>query len=351
MPDSFFKHQNNIENRVLESRAGKSVMSGNPEVSVIIPCYNNADLIAETLQTVFTQTFQNFEIVLVNDGSPDTSELEKSLEPFTENIIYIRQKNNGASAARNTGIHFSRGKFLAFLDGDDLWLPEYLETQMKFIAESGFQMVYCDAFLFGEKLWDGKKYMDKSPSTGDVTVSSLILADCNVITSGTVVEREQVVARQGFDESSDALRVEDFDLWIGLAKQGCRIGYQHKVLLKYRVGFTGLSGGNVSRAERSVQALKLIKAKNTFTENELTAWDLQLERGTALIELEKAKYFLVTRDFEKSVFHLAEANRFFRKKKLSILLWLIKNKPLWAIKIYKTFRTDEYEFVNATTQN
>ncbi len=345
MSEIFFK--NNIENRVLEKRAGKSVLSETPQVSVIIPCYNNANLIVETLQTVFTQTFQSFEVILINDGSPDTEELEKNLAPYFEKIIYIKQQNKGASAARNTGIYFSRAKFLAFLDGDDLWLPEYLETQMKFIAESGFQMVYCDALLFGQKPLSGRNYMETAPSRGEVSATSLILTECNVITSGTVVEREQVLMRQGFDESAEALRVEDFDLWIGLAKRGCRIGYQYKVLLKYRVGFTGLSGGNVSRAERSVQALGLIKEKHQFTENEFAAWNLQLKRATAQLELEKGKFYLVKENFEQSIFHLSEANKFLQKKKLLFLIWLIKNKPYLVIKIYKMLRAEEFNFVQS----
>jgi glycosyltransferase involved in cell wall biosynthesis len=350
VPKNFFKDENNIESRVLEFRAGKSILPEKPKISVIIPCYNNAALIAETLQTVFAQTFRDFEVVLVNDGSPDTFELEKNLEPFFEKLVYVKQENRGASAARNTGIYYSRGKYVAFLDGDDLWLSDYLEAQMKFIAETDFQMVYCDALLFGEKPWDGKQYMEKSPSSGDVTVKSLILADCNVITSGTIVEREQVIIRQGFDESAEAMRVEDFDLWIGLAKQGCRIGYQRKVLLKYRVGFTGLSGGNISRAERSVQALHLIKAKNQFTENESSAWNLQLRRTTAQLELEKGKFYLVKENFEQSLFHLSAANSYFHKKKLLFLIWLIRKKPYLVVRVYKMLRADEFDFVNLATR-
>lgn len=350
MPDNFFINHKNIEDRILETRAGKTVLSKSPEISVIIPCYNNAELVAETLQTVFSQTFQDFEIILVNDGSPDTEKLELALAPFFEKIIYVRQKNKGAAAARNTGIHRSRGNFIAFLDGDDLWLPEYLEAQMKFLAENDLQMVYADALMFGQKPWEGKTFMETSPSRGKFSAASLILTECNVITSGTIVEKEQILMRQGFDESADAMRIEDFDLWFGMAKQGCRIGYQHKVLLKYRVSFTGLSGGNVSRAERSVQALHLIKKKNQLTANELTAWEKQLCRAAAQLELEKGKFFLVKENFEQSLIHLIEANKFFHKKKLLFLIWLIKNKPHLVKKFYEKFRADEFEFVNSAIQ-
>lgn len=346
MSEPNFTNYQEIENRVVERRAGKSVLTQNPKVSVVIPCYNNADVISETLQTVFAQTFQDFEVILVNDGSPDSDELEQNLSPFFDKIVYIKQKNHGASAARNTGIHFSRGEFIAFLDGDDLWLPEYLSEQLKFIKKMGFQMVYADALMFGQKLWEGKNYMKKSPSFGDVTPAKLILAQCNVITSGTVVEKRQVIKRQGFDESDEARRVEDFDLWFGLSKHGCRIGYQHKILLKYRVTSTGLSGGNISRDERTIQAMRLIKAKYDLNETETAAWEKQVKFFAAQLELEKGKLCLIEEDFEQARAHLVEANKYLHKTKLRCVIWLLKSRPFLVKRIYEKLRSDEFDLIN-----
>src|ERR1700691_5903395 len=104
-----------------------------PRVSVIIPAYNTAQLIAACLDSIFAQTFQDFETVIVNDGSPDTPELEKVLQPYMDRqgdrIVYIKQVNKRAAGARNTAIARARGEFLAFLDSDDTWLPNHLESQ------------------------------------------------------------------------------------------------------------------------------------------------------------------------------------------------------------------------------
>jgi glycosyltransferase involved in cell wall biosynthesis len=106
------------------------------KVSIIIPAYNIAPYIAETLDSVFAQTFTDYEVIVVNDGSPDTEEFERAMQPYLDRVIYLKQENGGASVARNAGLQTARGEFVAFLDGDDLWLPNYLEEQMKVHANA-----------------------------------------------------------------------------------------------------------------------------------------------------------------------------------------------------------------------
>ena len=91
-----------------------------PAVSVVIPAFRVAGYIAETLDSVLAQTCQDFEILVVNDGSPDTEALRAALAPYRERILYIEQPQGGPSKARNTAIAAARGDLLAFLDGDDL---------------------------------------------------------------------------------------------------------------------------------------------------------------------------------------------------------------------------------------
>ena len=97
-------------------------MSG-PLVSVVIPAYNAAHYIAATLTSVLKQTFSDFEVIVVNDGSPDPTALERALQPYVSRICYIKQANGGPSAARNVGILQARGKYIAFLDSDERVAP------------------------------------------------------------------------------------------------------------------------------------------------------------------------------------------------------------------------------------
>src|SRR4051794_40289118 len=104
---------------------GREVVDS-PVVSVVIPAYNAAPYIQETLQSIFAQTFEQFEVIIVNDGSPDTAEFEVALAPFRSRVIYLKQENRGVSAARNCALSIARGEYVAFLDSDDIWEPNYL---------------------------------------------------------------------------------------------------------------------------------------------------------------------------------------------------------------------------------
>ena len=111
-----------------ESRAGS------PLVSVIIPAYKAAGHIVSAIESVLAQTFSDHEIIVINDGSPDTSQLLEVLSPYRDRIRYLEQPNQGPSGARNTGIRAARGTYVAFLDSDDSWSPSYLGEQIRLLA-------------------------------------------------------------------------------------------------------------------------------------------------------------------------------------------------------------------------
>ena len=122
-----------------------------PAVSVIIPAFRASRDIADALASVFAQTFTDFEVVLVDDGSPDAAELEAAIAPFRSRIHFIAQPNHGAGAARNTAIRASTGRLLAFLDADDRWLPDFLARQVALLeSDRHCALVYCDALLSGD---------------------------------------------------------------------------------------------------------------------------------------------------------------------------------------------------------
>ncbi|MGI8669214.1 MAG: glycosyltransferase family 2 protein [Aridibacter sp.] len=331
--------------RLKAKRIGKNVPSSSPKVSVIIPAFNISAFIADTLDSVLAQTFSDYEIIIVNDGSKDTEELEKKLENYYDEIIYGRQEAAGASEARNAAICLSRGDLIAFLDGDDIWLPNYLESQVKFLETNKLDMVYADAELIGDNFLRGKTYMETTPSEGEVNPISLLNASCNVITSGTIVKREKLIEVGLFDTESK--RAQDFDLWFRFAKNGAKIGYQKKVLLKYRVSSMSLSGSNIQRAERNILILNLIKSKYDFTGEEQKVWENQMKFSEAEVELEKGKYHLKEGNYAESINHIRTANKYYRKPKLTLLSWLLKISPFTALKLFKKLRPAEFSFITS----
>lgn len=114
------------------------------KISVIIPLYNKEHYIENTIKSVLYQTFSDFEVIVINDGSTDNS--TKIVESFTDSRIkLIMQKNKGVSAARNRGIREAIGDFIAFLDADDTWYPDYLETMIKLSQQYPSYSVFCVA--------------------------------------------------------------------------------------------------------------------------------------------------------------------------------------------------------------
>lgn len=305
-----------------------------PAVSVVIPAYNAAEYIGEALDSVFAQTFNDYEVIIVNDGSPDTDELERALEPYRERIRYIKQENHGAAHARNTALRVARGRFIAFLDADDLWLPNYLAEQMKFIeGGAGYDFVYADAMQFGAPPYAGKTFMETAPSTGDVSFESLVTQSCNVITSGTLARRHSVVEVGLFDET--LRRAHDFDLWLRLARGGARMAYQRKVLLRYRYHAGSLSGDGVTRVERELRVLDKVEHTYEMSDRERAALAGRRSRLLADLKLERGKQRLAEGDFLSAAAELHGANEFFRSWKLRAALVSLRLAPRLLQRIYK----------------
>jgi glycosyltransferase involved in cell wall biosynthesis len=216
----------------------------NPLVSVIIPAYNAAAFITETVGSVLAQTFEGFELIVINDGSPDTAELDEALAGFGDSVVYRKQPNAGPSSARNHGISVARGEWVAFLDSDDLWHPQFLAEQLRQLEQRSLDFVFCDAEIFGDSAQAGQTFMQTVPSWGDFNVEGLISLRINVITSCVVARRDLLVKAGMFDEALD--RSEDFDLWVRCALEGARMGYQRQVLARHRKSAASLTGDGLS---------------------------------------------------------------------------------------------------------
>ncbi|MBX7172011.1 MAG: glycosyltransferase family 2 protein [Pyrinomonadaceae bacterium] len=323
-------------------RVGRDVLAA-PKVSIIIPAFNIADFIAETLDSVFIQTFYNFEVIVINDGSPDTESFERALAPYLERVVYLKQPNIGAGPARNFGIETAKGELIAFLDGDDIWFPEFLESQVKFLEENNFDFVYPDALLFGGSSQDGENYSLKAPSNGEANFESLLDMRCNVITSGVVARKKNIVEAGMFE--LERVRAHDFVLWLRMAKQGAKIGYRRKILLKYRVRIESLSGNSIQRVQREIDVFERIKKLIQLTETEKQIIENQLIRLNAEIEIERGKSLLLQENFEAARKSFEKGNKYRKSNKLRLIILLLKISPRLFLRFYKSQREEEIAFI------
>ena len=332
----------------IEKIVGTNVAADAPRVSIITPAYNIAEYIAETLDSVFAQTFQSYEIILINDGSPDTEHLERVLEPYLDRIVYLKQPNTGAGQARNVAIGHARGRLLAFLDGDDVWESEFLASQVEFLETGNFDLVYADALLFGGSAMDGQKFTRNAPSEGAVNFASLLDLRCNIITSGVLTKKQNVLDAGLFER--EKVRAHDFVLWLKMAKKGTRIGYQKQVLLKYRVRLDSLSGDSIQRVTREIDVFRRVAEHLELDEAQHKIIENQLTRLNAELEIERGKSFLLQEDFASARNSFQIANRYRRSKRLQMIIFLLKTAPRLLLKFYQSRRRAEIGFVPKNTQ-
>lgn len=326
----------------IELLVGNSVTEM-PRVSVVIPAYNAVDLIPETIDSIKTQTFTDLEIIVINDGSPETAELETKLKPYFADIVYIKQPGRGAGSARNAGISIARGEFIAFIDSDDLWLPEFLSSQIAFLEKNEFDMVYSDAFLFGSHIVGAPRFMDTAPSKGEVTAESLLAYECNIITSGVVARRSMIIAAGAFEEQR--ARAHDFHLWVRMAKIGCRIGYQQIPLVRYRVHLDSLSGDSISRVEREINVMNRLKNSVKFTDREFAIIERQLVDLDAGRLVEVGKSQLLKGQYTDAYNSFATANKTKRSIKLTIVSFLAQFAPKFLEKHYRARRSEDIAMI------
>lgn len=186
-------------------------MSDTPLVSVIIPAYNRADYLPETLDSLQVQTLQDFETILVDDGSTDgTADLVRARP---EPIHYIHQDNAGPAAARNRGLSEARGQFVAFLDSDDLWRPRFLEVAVQRLrSDPTADIAFCRFLTIDDqnRILNGH---GKRAFSGDITAR--LFASTFITTPSVLIRREVINQVGGFNSSLPTN--EDYDLWLRLS--------------------------------------------------------------------------------------------------------------------------------------
>jgi len=209
------------------------------KVSIIIPTYNAASFIEQAIDSVLAQTYKDFEIVIIDDGSTDNT--KEVLQKYADKIRYIMQPNKGVAIARNTGIHNSESEYIAFLDSDDEWLPEKLELQMSIVEKNNdIGLVHTNDIQVSE---GGQVLSIDTPNIKYLfgKISKYLLLRKASIKTSTVLLRRKCLEKVGlFDPYLSRLGVEDRDLWIRFTKY-YNAFYIDKPLVKYLVRSNSMS--------------------------------------------------------------------------------------------------------------
>lgn len=265
-------------------------MNNKPLVSVIIPTFNRCHVIPRAINSVLNQKYKNIELIVIDDGSSDQTEKLMREEFFANK--YIKTDNNGVSAARNLGVNHANGKYIAFLDSDDEWMPKKVEKQVDFLESGEHRWVH------GEERWirNGVRVNQKKihkKSGGDIFNRSLHL--CLISPSTVMMEKNLFIESGGFDERF--IVCEDFDLWLRLLINH-EIGFiSDELIYKYGGHEDQLSAKFKAMDEYRIMAYeKLVRTKqigqdrvNELREVALKKCDILIAGYTKHGHFEKAK--------------------------------------------------------------
>lgn len=251
-----------------------------PIISIIIPCFNHGLYIEDTLKSLYCQTYQDYEIILVNDGSTDTNTLEvlKRLKGREKLTIY-NQENKGVVAAKNFGVEMSSGEYILPLDADDLINESYLEEALKTITLfPDIKIVYPEVEFFGKKegVWELPPYSFEK------------LLEVNMIVNTSLFRKKDFLQAGGYHPNMSG-GYEDWDLWISMLKNGGYAVKNSAMQFKYRIH-------EVSR-NRSIKDIQ--KVRNLIFKNHIEAYNNNFQDPLNLIcEVKRLQ------EFEKSFFEI-----------------------------------------------
>lgn len=270
--------------------AAQTSGEGKPAVSVVIPVFIST-YVADAVRSVLQQTFTDYEIIVVNDGSPQTEDLERRLEPYQSKILYLKQPDEGPSSARNNAIRHASGEYLAFLDHDDVWLPDYLAKQMEaFRKDPPLDAIYADAVMFGPTHFAGRTYMQTHPSKGPATLEAVILGRCNVLTTGMVARRSHVVDAGLFDDKIHVC--EDLDLWLRMLNRGSRFAYHNLVGARRRVHDRSATLDGTKTARSTIDVLRHFSKTQGLSPAILEAIDSRIAELQSELDIAESKWHL-----------------------------------------------------------
>lgn len=290
-----------------------------PAVSVVIAAYNASRWIAKTLDSVLAQTFRDFEVVVVDDGSTD--ETPNVIAGYGTKVRYLHKENGGAASARNVGIRAARGSYIAFLDADDLWLSEKLQLQMQLFSKyPALAWVYSDAEVFEGQSVLYKVSQRSKLHAGDI-LRPLLLQD--FIPSPTPLIRREVFDTVGYFDESPLLRIgEDWNMWLRIAAK-YHVEFVDQPLARIRTHATSMTGSmDLQYAFRS----KLTIIENAIARDPERLSDLR-ERAIANLYTATGEWMLKREDPIGARRMFAYANRLYHYEARIFVYWILTFFP------------------------
>jgi glycosyltransferase involved in cell wall biosynthesis len=250
-------------------------------VSVVIPTYNTSNFLIKAIQSVINQTYKNWELIIVDDGSTDqTRQIVEEFQKKDSRIKYFFQNNKGQGAARNLGIKNTSGNYIAFLDSDDEFFENKLERVISYFEkDKNIGFIYTDAIIIGDYLYKKRMSEIVTPYSGKIYTKLLFN---NFITTSTVVVKREVLQNCGlFDESNLLRNFEDYDLWLRIAKK-YKIEYIPEVLVKY---YFVPKIASWKKRRRAYKAMIYIYYKNLKIANAYEKFAVMYKLGEYLLKL------------------------------------------------------------------
>jgi glycosyltransferase involved in cell wall biosynthesis len=279
-----------------------------PVVSVITPTYNRATFIIQAVESVLAQSFQNWEMIIVDDGSTDPT--RDQLEPYLKDprIHYLYQNNQGQSRARNTALECARGRFIGFLDSDDVWYPRKLERQIAILeTDQSVAIVHSDESQIDEH---GRDIEVSNMRRYSGWITPQLLADNSVSITTALVRRECFDEMGGMDSTLPV--ADDYELWLRLSAR-YRFCYLPERLAAYRVMPNQISSDKKLRFETNEKIIErfLERFGSVLTPS-------QRRWGLSRFYCRKSRYFSRSKDRKTAFSACFDA---FRLAPLSPLVW------------------------------
>jgi glycosyltransferase involved in cell wall biosynthesis len=300
------------------------------KVSVIIPTYNRAQLIIRSVQSVLNQTYKNFELIVIDDGSSDGT--KDVLTPYMDCIRYFYQENKGISAARNRGLQEAKGDYIAFLDSDDEWVPEKLAIQVKIMDENpSIGIIHNKLVIVNEN----NQQIGTKPKSDSSNVFHELIETLGDLPTSSILIRKECFDKVGiFDESLPTM--EDFEMWLRIAQYYNIYEYRNRCL-----AYSHRHAGQITRDK-----IKVYYGLVSLDKKILKQFP-NIHTKAVNKRLAKNLYILSRAYYDKGQYHLAFSNLIEAMSKDPwVGLSFAQRTDEWYTILLKVFKTYAYVLIS-----